>query len=171
MSIYTIEREIQATIDELYSRVDENGELIDVTAEDLKAIEQLNADRDTKLENIALYIKNLDAEAAAIQAEEIALKKRREAIERKSDGLRGVLISSMNAHNETEKESPRYKAKISRSESTEITDMSILPKKFIRKIKPEIQYKPDKVAIKEVLKSGKAVKGAFLKVTQKVKIS
>ena len=166
-TLYEIDSNIRAFLDGLYDTVDENGEVAEV---DIKQLEELQAARETKLENIALYIKNLDAEAAAIAAEENNLATRRKRVERKANGLRGLLIRSMIANGDKNLSSPKYSAKIRESEATEITDASILPKKFIRRIKPEIQFKPDKNAIKEALKAGKKVKGARLVTNRTVKI-
>ena len=166
MSLYTIDREIQALIDSIYDSVDENGEVnIDLTA-----LVELKAERQTKCENIALYIKNCDAEAAAIQAEIESLEKRKARLERKSEGLRGILISSMIANKDTELSSPRYRATIKTSETTEIVDKKLIPKEFIRVTIPEPKEDPDKVAIKKAIKAGKEVAGARLVTNRKVKI-
>lgn len=170
MSLYTIDQEIMQAVENLYNRVDENGELIDVTAEDLEVISQLKAERQDKLENIALYIKNCDAEAAAIKAEIDNLKKRAERLERKAEGLRGYMLSSMIANGDKELSSPRYAAKIRTSEATEIIDESLIPDEFIRVIVKEPERKPDKAAIKKAIKAGQEVAGAALKINQKVNI-
>ena len=166
MSLYTIDREIQALIDSIYDSVDENGEV----AFDLTALAELKAERQTKCENIALYIKNCDAEAAAIQVEIENLEKRKARLERKSEGLRGILISSMIANKDTELSSPRYRATIKTSETTEIVDKKLIPKEFIRVTIPEPKEDPDKVAIKKAIKAGKEVAGARLVTNRKVKI-
>ena len=166
MSLYTIDREIQALIDSIYDSVDENGEV----AVDLTALAELKAERQTKCENIALYIKNCDAEAAAIQVEIENLEKRKARLERKSEGLRGILISSMIANKDTELSSPRYRATIKTSETTEIVDKKLIPKEFIRVTIPEPKEDPDKVAIKKAIKAGKEVAGARLVTNRKVKI-
>ena len=171
MSLYTIDQELMQAIDNLYNRVDENGELIDVTESDLEVISQLKAERRVKLENIALYIKNLDADAAAIRAEAEKLIKRAARMENKAEGLKGYMLRSMIANNEPELSTPRYAAKISSSESTEILDEALIPAEFIRVIQKEPERKPDKVAIKKAIKAGIEVAGAQLVKKQKVNIT
>lgn len=166
MSLYTIDRDIQAIIDSIYDSVDENGE---VTV-DFTALEELKAERQAKCENIALYIKNCDAEAAAIEAEIDNLAARKKRIERKAEGLRGVLLNSMLANNDKELESPRYKATVKTSESTEILNKDLIPKEFIKVKTFEPEYNPDKVAIKKAIKAGQDVAGARLVTNTKVKI-
>lgn len=167
MSLYTIDRDIQAIIESIFDSVDENGEVKEI---DLTALEELKAERQTKCENIALYIKNCDAEAAAIQAEIDNLAKRKERLERKSEGLRTVLINSMIANKDTELSSPRYRATIRTSEATEIIDKNLIPKEFIRVTIPDPKYDPDKTAIKKAIKAGQEVAGARLITNRKVKI-
>ena len=65
-SLYEIDRDIQAFIDGVFAMADENGE-VDI---DMDILEDLKEQRQTKLENIALYIKNLASEASAIKEEE-----------------------------------------------------------------------------------------------------
>ena len=170
MSLYTIDQEIKNVIDSLYDRVDENGELIDVSETDLEALSQLKQERQTKLENIALYCKNLDSEAAAIKAEEEALKKRRERIERKSDGLKTLMINSLLANGDKAFETTRCCAKIRESTATEILNADLIPEKFIKVKTFEPEYNPDKTAIKKAINAGETVPGAQLKVNRKLNI-
>ena len=80
MKIYEIDAALEALVDP------ETGELSDYAA-----FEALQMEREAKLEGMALYYKNLTAEAAAIRAEEIHLADRRRVIERKADGLKSYL--------------------------------------------------------------------------------
>ena len=72
MTLYEIDNEIRAFLDKMLDAVDEEtGEIIDI---DPAELEQLNEAREQKIENIALYIKNLEADAKAIKEEEKNLK-------------------------------------------------------------------------------------------------
>ena len=66
MTLYEINAEIASLVDE------ETGELLDYDR-----FADLQMERDAKIENMALWVKDLDAEAAAIKAEETALAERR----------------------------------------------------------------------------------------------
>lgn len=88
MNLYEIKREILALIDE------ETGEILN-----WEAFDQLQMARDTKLENVACFIKNLAAEAAAIRQEEVILAKRRKVAENKVDGLMRYLQEALNGEN------------------------------------------------------------------------
>ena len=151
-SLYEIDRDLQAMIDSIFESADENGE-VEV---DFSALEELKAAREVKLENIALYIKNCEAEALAIKNEENTLAERRKRLERKCERLEALLLGSMIAHGETELSSPRYVAKIRNSEVTEIDDGARIPDAYII-IKSET--KPDKAAIKKAIKAGEIIEG------------
>ena len=163
MTLYEIDSQIKAIIDGAYDSVDENGE-VEINMEDL---ESLLIDRRTKLENIALYIKNLDAEAAAIKAEEEALAKRRKRLENKADGLRFLMIGSIEANGDKEFSTARCSAKVKYTDRTEIDDIDAIPEEYI-KIKTEKQA--DKTAIKKAIKAGETVNGARIVINKTVRI-
>lgn len=156
MSLYEIDSNIKAILDSIYDATDENGEVAEA---DFTALLELQEERKVKLSNITLYIKNCDAEAAAIKAEEENLAKRRKRLERKSESLQGLLIRSMTENNEPVLETPQFKAKIRKTERTEIIDKTLIPKEFINVKTEEV---PDKTAIKKAIKAGQDVAGAAL---------
>lgn len=152
-SLYEIDRDIQAFIDGVFAMADENGE-VDI---DMDILEDLKEQRQTKLENIALYIKNLASDAQAIKEEEITLAERRKRLESKCERLKGILVRSMMENNEKELSSARYCAKIRDSKATEVFDMNSLPNEYL---KMKIEYSPDKTAIKKAIEAGTEVAGA-----------
>jgi chromosome segregation ATPase len=162
-SLYEIDRDIQAFIDGLFAMADENGE-VDI---DMDILEDLKEQRQTKLENIALYIKNLASEASAIKEEENSLSERRKRLERKCERLKGILVRSMTENNEKEISSPRYCAKIRDSKATEIYDDKILPPEYIV---GKTTYAPDKTAIKKAIEAGNEVAGARIVINHNLKL-
>lgn len=162
-SLYEIDNNIKAFIDNLFDSVDENGE-VDI---DMDILEDLKEQRQTKLENIALYIKNLASEASAIKEEENSLSERRKRLERKCERLKGILVRSMVENGEKELSSARYCAKIRDSKATEIYDDKILPPKYII---GKTTYSFDKMAIKKDIEAGNEVAGARIIVNHNLKI-
>ena len=78
-SLYDINNELLDALSRAELEAIENeGVIEDATAEMLDTLEM---DRDVKIENTALYIKNLDSLSASIKVEEGKLKARREATE------------------------------------------------------------------------------------------
>lgn len=84
MSLYHIDRAILELVDM------DTGEILDN-----EAFDALQMERETKLENIALWIKNLTAEAKAIRAEEISLADRRKVCENKAERLKQYLSDAL----------------------------------------------------------------------------
>lgn len=83
-SLYEIDRQILALVDP------ETGEIMDGAAFD-----QLQMAREDKLEGIACFIKNNDAQAAAIRAEEKALAARRKVLENQTQRLKTYLSEAL----------------------------------------------------------------------------
>lgn len=82
MNLFEIENEIMNCWDQ------ETGEIFDS-----KKMDQLEMARDTKIENIALYIKNLTADAEALKAEKQSFAERQKAAENKAEALKRYLAS------------------------------------------------------------------------------
>ena len=83
-ALYEIDADIMNCVDT------ETGEILDIDR-----LEALNMERDNKIEGVALYVKQLQAEADAIKAEEKALAQRRKSKENLltgyADWLKNVL--------------------------------------------------------------------------------
>ena len=146
MSLYTILQDIENFTFEID---EESGEIMNIDA-----LEALEIERNTKIENVALYIKNLAAEAAAIREEEKALAERRKAKENKAEALKKYLAFCLNG---AKFESAKVGIAWRRSVALEIEDGAILPLQFV-KVKEEY----DKTKIKEALKSGEVLEGCKL---------
>lgn len=146
--------EINAAMAELLSQVDEEtGELL-CSPEDL---DQLQMDRQDALEGIALAIKNDEAEAAAIRAEEQALAKRRERLESKAARTRAFLADMLRGDT---LRTPRVVISYRKSETVELDDEFWLAPdaRFLTQPKP----KENRTEIKKALKAGEVVPGAWI---------
>lgn len=164
-SLYEINRNIEEILDRLYEEVDE--ETGEVPEDILMELADMQEERKIKLDNIGAYIKNLEAEAAAIKAEEDKLKKRRDAKSRKADRLREYLTEELLGHNEMKMETSRVKFSFRPSESVEIRDEAKIPKEYM---KEKITYSPDKTSIKKAIKAGEEVDGCALIKKQNLQI-
>jgi uncharacterized protein YktA (UPF0223 family) len=136
----------------------ETGEVISVA----DALEKLEMARETKIENAALMAKNLNAQAAAIKAEEEKLAKRRKAIEEKAEGVKRYLIAALTREDGTSEKFTTARAAVTiklNPAKVVISDEKLLPEVFFREI---IDRKPDRAQIKEVLSRGIEVPGAAL---------
>ena len=89
MKFYEIDQAIRELVE---NAVDpETGEVI----LDEAALAELQLARDQKIEGAALMVKELEAEAAAIRNEEIALAKRRKVKENQKDRIKAFLLSAL----------------------------------------------------------------------------
>ncbi len=118
-------------------------------------------EEEKEIENIALWIKNMKAEANAIKEEKQSLAKRQQVLENKIDSVSNFLQGYLAGKKfETSKVVISYRA----SESVEV-DMDLVPKKYLR-----VKYEADKETIKQMLKEGKKVKGCSLESKQNMQI-
>ena len=157
MTLYEIDAQISALLDE------ETGEITDI-----EALEELQLDRQTKCENIALYYKNLTAEAEAIRAEEIKLAERRKSIENKAANLFVYLKYALNGE---KLETARVKCSYRRTESVDTDDSFVY---WANENAPDLlSYKeplPNKTKIKEAIKSGREIQHASLVENQSMSV-
>ena len=84
MTIYEIDNRIAELVDP------ETGELLDY-----EAFAALAMEREAKIENMALWYKDLTAEAKAIREEEKALAERRKSAENKAERLKSYLDEAL----------------------------------------------------------------------------
>lgn len=143
MKLYEIDQALYDCFDE------ETGDF------DQKKFALLDGERNKKLEEIVLGIKNLTADATAIREEELALAKRRKTKERKAESMRNFLALYLNGERlETSKCSVTWKS----SRSLQVLDPKLIPQKYLKYAEPTI----DKIAITTDIKNGVDVMGASL---------
>ena len=146
MTLYEIDKRIIDLID------DETGEIID---SNLNTFDELIMERNNKIENVALWIKNLRADAEAYKAEAQAFVDRKKAAERKIESLTRLLEITLRGRKfKTERVQIGYR----KSDSVQIDKDAKLPDEYLRFREPE----PDKAALKKALKDGVEIKGARL---------
>ena len=163
MKLYEINQALESILSNyLYfgdSFVDaETGEVLEEDAANmvLSELNNLQMAREEKLENLACWIKGMDADVAAMKNEEKNLTQRRKSLENKRERIFNFLYENLNGEKIT---SPRVKVSYRKTAAVEITDLSEIPDTF-RRVK--ITEEADKTAIKEAIKAGDEVPGATL---------
>lgn len=139
--------------------VDANtGEVLEGSEADevINRLLDLQMEREIKLENIACWVKGLDAEVNAIKDEEKNLGARRRSLERKRERIFTFLYQSLDGEKIN---SPRVKVSYRKTAAVDVFNMSEIPDAF-KRIKTIEE--PDKTAIKEAIKAGEEVPGAAL---------
>ena len=152
MNLYEIDAEITKCIDE------ETGEILDI-----EYLEHLDMERDRKIENIGCWIKNLNAEAAALNEEKDKLGARQKAAENRASDLKKYLSGYLSGD---KFKSARVAISWRKSKSVDIKDISKLPQEFLKQVDPV----PDKTGIKNAIETGKEVPGAEIVVNQSIQI-
>lgn len=144
MKLYEIDEAITKCVDA------ETGEIIDA-----EQLDKLYMEKEEKLENIALWIKDLKAEAEALKAEKMAFAERQKVAENKMESLKKYLAYALDGK---AFKTTRASVSFRKSQAVEISDIYKLDENYLRYKEPEA----DKTAIKEALKAGKTVAGATL---------
>lgn len=156
MTLFEIDR---AIIDFAYDIDEETGEILNA-----KDLDELQMAREQKLENIGLFIKNIEAEAAAVKAEKDSMAARQKRLENKADSLRKYLAYALNGEKFS---TPRVAMSWRKSESVNIPDDTAIDDRFCN---ITVVKKPDKKVIKDALKAGQHVFGAELVTKQNLQI-
>ena len=160
-ALYDIDAAILACVDP------ETGEIF--------APEQLDAlqmEREQKLEGVALWVKDLKAEAEAVKAEADKLTARKKAIDNKIDSLKQWLLYALGGEKLKTARCNVYQThsqKVVIDDEKAMIDMlmsSPFGEKFLRIKEPEI----DKNALKDSLKQGYEYEFAHLEETESVVI-
>lgn len=155
MNLYEIDEAIMGCVDM------ETGEIIDT-----EQLDKLSMERDQKIENIALWIKNLNADAEALKAEKEAFDARKKAAENKAASLKKYLSGYLagNAFKST-----KVAISFRRSESVQVNDINAIADfdtQYVKYAEPTA----DKTAIKKALKDGIAIPGVELVENQNIQI-
>ena len=159
--IYEIDQDILDCVDE------ETGEILDV-----ERLDALNMEREAKLEGVALWVKDLKAEADAVKAEADKLTARKKALDNKIDGLKNWLLYALGGE---KLKTPRCNVYQTHSQRVSVADEPKLieflqtleePERFLRFREPELR----KDEIKKALKDDYEIPGASLEETESVVI-
>ena len=149
MKLYEIENAILDCIDL------ETGEVIDT-----ERLDALQMERDAKIENVALWIKDLKAEAEAIKAEKMALAERQRVAENKAESLKNWLAYALDGQKFS---TAKCAVSFRKTEKVEISDVGMI--RLMKEHDELLTYKdpePNKTAIKQALKDGLTVQGVQL---------
>lgn len=154
MTLYEINEKLADMVDNAIDY--ETGEVL-FTDEDIEALQM---EKDEKIENIVLYIKNLDADAKAIREEEKILAARRKTLENKTERLKKYLTNNLNG----EKFSTARCSVSFRKSASLVTDEGFIEwakafeDSFLKYKEPEV----NKTEVTKALKAGKPVPHARL---------
>ena len=160
-ALYEIDQEILDCLDM------ETGEILDT-----EKLDALQMERERKLEGVALWVKDMKAESAAVKEEADKLTARKKALDNKIESLKNWLLYALDGE---KLKTPRCSVYQTHSQKLNVPDepglISFLqtleePEKFLRFKEPELK----KDDIKKALKEGTIIPGAALEETESVVI-
>ena len=160
-ALYEIDNEILDCVDM------ETGEILDTAK-----LDALQMEREKKLEGVALWVKDLKAEADAVKAEADKLTARKKALDNKIDSIKTWLATALDGE---KLKTARCNVYQTHSQRLAVADEGKLieffqetndPEKFLRFRDPELR----KDEIKKALKDGFVIPGAALEETESVVI-
>lgn len=137
---------------------DETGEILNADA-----LDQIELERDTKIENIALFIKNLKSDAEAYKKEKDAFYQKERVAKAKADRLKDYLESMLMGE---KFKSDRVNISYRKSESLNIEPGAEVPEIYLKHLEPQV----DKVALKEAIKAGAVMDGVSIIEKQNMQI-
>ena len=159
MKLYEIRHEITELLERGFDIDLDTGEVLDIGP----TLDALQMDEREKLENIALYIKGLNAEAAAIREEEKTLAERRRTKESRAERLHDYISAHMIVADIDALETARVRLSFRKSTATEIDESVFRP--WAEKCGDYLRYKPaevDRRLVTDALKAGADIPGASL---------
>ena len=159
-ALYDIDQEILDCVDA------ETGEILDV-----EKLDALQMEREAKLEGVALWVKDMKAEAAAVKEEADKLTARRKALENRMESVKAWLLQALNGE---KLKTPRCKVYQMHSQRLKVADEAGLisflktledPGRFVRYTE---ELRKDE--IKKALKEDYEIPGASLEETESIVI-
>ena len=159
--LYEIDAAILAAVDQ------ETGEILDT-----ERLDALQMERERKLEGVALWVKDLNAEAAAVKEEADKLTARKKSLDNKITSLKNWLLYALDGE---KLKTPRCNVYQTHSQRVAVADEEKLirylqtienPERFLRFREPELR----KDEIKKALKDRIEIPGAELETTESVVI-
>lgn len=154
-TLYDIVREIE---DFEFQIDEETGEILNIDE-----LDALQLEKDTKVENICLLIKNLRSDAEAYKAEKNSFEQKRKVAENKADRLTAYVQYILAGD---KFKSSKVDVSYRKSKQVECADMLMVDPDYLRFQEPEL----DKKKIKDAIKTGVEVKGCQLVERQNIQI-
>lgn len=129
----------------------ETGEIIDY-----EALDALRMEKDAKIEGVGLWLKDVNIEINAIDAEIKALEKRKAAAANKVTGLKSWLAYALNGGKFS---SAKCVITCRTSQKVNVQKGAVLPPELTI---TKTEVKPNKAAIKEAIEAGQIIDGCTL---------
>lgn len=154
-----------------YRSLERLAETDDLPSEVVRdTLEGLTGEIELKAQNVAAFIRNLDATAEAIDGAIEQMKARRDRLRARSEQVRAYLLENMVATGITKIECPYFRLAVHKSPPKVVIDNAgAVPSDLYVYPEPPPPY-PDKKAILARIKSGEIVPGAHVEQGEHLRI-
>lgn len=123
-------------------------------------LNQLDENFQEKAVNVAMYVRNLETESAAIAEAEKEMSARKKALNNKADRLKNYLLSEMQRTQTKQIKCPYFVLSLRKTPaSVRIAPNAVIPEFLLAPPKPQ---EADKRAIKESIEKGLVIEGVTL---------
>ena len=156
MRLFDIISEIRVLMWNIFENVDEETGEIACTEDIADELSKLNITLEEKLESVALYMKERQAEADAIKAEAKKLTERARIAQNAADRIRDYLAYGMSEAGVNKVETARIKMSFRKSSAVIVDDLEAIPEQFLK-----IEKTANKAELKKALKEC-AIAGAHI---------
>ncbi|MEN9885570.1 MAG: hypothetical protein RL758_148 [Pseudomonadota bacterium] len=153
-ALYLIAQEYRADLEKLAEL-----ELDEQTVAD--TLESLGGELEQKAQNVALFIRGLEADADAMRQWAKDATDRAKAMEQRAERMRDYLASCMQSCQIEKIIGPGVELGFRKSSAVVIDDQDLIPADYMR-TKPAPPPEPDKKAIADAIKAGLDVPGAHV---------
>ncbi len=160
MKLVEISQEYQALYD-LASDTDDTETLTDLFNEIEESLEN-------KADSVRVVLSKLKSDSDYLANEIKRLQQRKKSIDNNADNLKSLLMWTLQKAGISKLKTAKATFYFATSKSVQIGDeveLSNLPRTFV-----QIEYKPDKKALKEALESGKEIEGVTIVESQTLRI-
>jgi len=158
-------------LSEQYRELESIADTDDLPAEVIAdTLEALQGDIELKATNVAMFIRNVESGAEAIEEAAKAMMARAARLRKRAEGVRSYLLFNMQATGITKIECPEFKIAVRNNpEAVRIVEGAQIPDEFMVIPEPP-PPRPDKTKIKAALKAGAHIDGCYLEAGQRLEI-
>lgn len=142
-----------------YEVDEETGEILNI-----EELEKLEMERDTMIENLACWSKNIRSDGKAILEEGKNQINRGNKLLKKADSINAYLANILNGKAFS---TTRCDISFRSSEAVDVINDAMIPDRYCRY---KTLREPDKTLIKKALKSGEIIEGAVLKSKKNISV-
>ena len=133
-------------------------------------LESLSGELEVKAQNVALFVRKLESDAAAMKEWAKGAVERAKATETRADALRAYLARCMDDTGIEKIEGPGVRLSFRKSSAVVIDGEDLIPAEFMR-VKPPPPPEPDKKAIADAIKAGREIPGAHIEARRSLQIT